>query len=69
MGVREIDRSLDQWELRVQDLKRRVILAPTPKERERWHAILLLAQEWTAAATAESLDWDPHHRPVGSSVG
>ena len=26
------------------DLRRRVILAPTPRERERWYAILLLAQ-------------------------
>ena len=30
------------------------------RERERWHSILLLAQGWTAAATAEMLDRDPH---------
>ena len=58
--VREINLSLDQWELRVQNLQRRVILASTPKEQERSHAILLLAQEWTAAATTELLDRDPH---------
>ena len=50
MGVREIDRSLEQWEMGVKDMQRRVILAPTPRERERWYAILLLAQGWTAAA-------------------
>ena len=44
MGVREIDRSLEQWQMGVKDLRRRVILAPTPRERERWYAILLLAQ-------------------------
>ena len=48
MGVREIDRSLEQWQMGVKDLRRRVILAPTPRERERWYAILLLAQGLTA---------------------
>ena len=60
MGVREIERSLGQWELGVKDVQRRMLLAPTPRERERWYAILLLAQGWTAAATAEALDRDPH---------
>ena len=27
---------------------------------ERWYAVLLLAQGWTAAATAETLERDPH---------
>ena len=58
MGVREIDRSLEQWHMGVKDLRRRVILAPTP--RERWYAILLLAQGLTAAATADALERDPH---------
>ena len=62
MGVREIDRFLEQWQIGVKDLRRRMILAPTPRERERWYAILLLAQGWTAAATAEAeaLERDPH---------
>ena len=37
-----------------------MILAPTPRERERWYAIVLLAQGLTAAATAEALERDPH---------
>ena len=39
-----------------------MILAPTPREREqeRWCAILLLAQGWTAATTAEALERDLH---------
>ena len=62
MGMREIDRSLEQWQMGVKDLRRRMILAPTPRERERWYAILLLllAQGLTAAATAEALERDPH---------
>ena len=38
MGVREIDGSLEQWHMGVKDLRRRIILAPTPRERERWNA-------------------------------
>ena len=34
--------------------------APTPRERERWHALWLLAQGWTAVAVAEALERDPH---------
>ena len=59
MGVREMDRSLEQWQMGVKDLRRRMILAPTPRERERWYAMLLLAQGLTAAATAEVLERDP----------
>ena len=58
MSVREIDRSLEQWQMEVKDLRRRMTLAPPP--RERWYAILLLAQGLTAAATAEALERDPH---------
>ena len=63
MGVSEIERSLEQWELGVKDLQRRMILAPTPRERERWYAMLLLAQGWTAGITAETLGRDP--RTIG----
>ena len=58
MGVRDMERSVEQWQMGVKDLRRRMILAPTP--RERWYAIWLLAQGWTAAATAGVLDRDPH---------
>ena len=32
MGVREIDLSLEQWQMGVKDLRRRMILEPTPRE-------------------------------------
>ena len=56
MSVREMER----WQMNAKDLHRRLILAPTPRERERWHALWLLAQGWTAAATADALGRDPH---------
>ena len=60
LGMGEIDRFLEQWEMDVPSVHRRLILVPTPRERERWHAIWLLTQGWTAAATAEALERDPH---------
>ena len=60
MGVRDIDRSLEQWQMGIKDWHRRLILAPTPREGERWHALWLLAQCWTASATGEALERDPH---------
>ena len=60
MGVREMERFLEQWQMDAKGLCRRMIPAPTPRERERWYAILLLAQGWTAAGTAEALERDPH---------
>ena len=60
MGVRDIDQSLEQWQMGTKDLRRRMILASTPRERERWYAIWLLAQGWTAVAAAEALERDPH---------
>ena len=60
MGVREIDQSLERWEMNAKDVHRRMILAPTPRERERWHAVWLLVQGWMASATAEALERDPH---------
>ena len=47
MGAREIHRDLEQWEMDAKALRRRMILAPTPRERERWYAVWLLAQGWT----------------------
>ena len=55
MGVREIERSLEQWQLGIKDLQKRLMLAPTPRERERWYATLLWAQGLRAAAAAGGL--------------
>ena len=66
MGAREIHRDLEQWEMDAKALRRRMILAPTPRERERWYAVWLLAQGWTAAADGGGAGAGPtHHWPVG----
>ena len=44
MGVREMERFLEQWQMDARDLRRRMIRSPTSRERERWYALLLLAQ-------------------------
>ena len=41
-------------------MRRRLYRAPTPRERERWHAVWPLAQGWTAAAVAQALERDAH---------
>ena len=61
MGVREMDRFLERWQMGCQGFASADDSgSPTPRERERWYALLLLAQGWTAAATAETLERDPH---------
>ena len=58
----EMTALLERWQLDVSGMHRRLILAPTPRERERerWHTIWLLAQGWTASAIGEALERDPH---------
>ena len=60
MGVREMERFVEQWQMDARDLRQRMIRSPTPRERERWYALLLLAQGWTGSAVAEALERDPH---------
>ena len=60
LGMREISGILEQWGMDVRDLRRRLILTPTPRERERRYAISLLAQGWSASGVAEVLERDPH---------
>ena len=61
MGAREIHRDLEQWEMDAKALRRRMILAPTPRERERWHAVWLLAQGWTQRRRRRR--WSGTHTP------
>ena len=46
--------------MNAKDLHLRMILTRTLRERERWHAVWLLVQGWTASAAAEALERDPH---------
>ena len=64
---------LGRWQLDVQAVRNQVYRAPTPRERERWHALWLLARGWTAVQVAEALgrdghtigDWIEHFREQG----
>jgi len=49
---------LGRWQLDVKQVRERVYRAPTPRERERWHAVWLLARGWAAEQVAEALERD-----------
>ena len=51
---------LERWKLDVRQVRERMYRAATPRERERWHALWLLARGWSAAQVAEALERDPH---------
>jgi hypothetical protein len=58
--VATLGETLARWHLDVAAVRERIYRAGNPRERERWHALWLLAQGWTAAQVAEALGRDPH---------
>ena len=56
----ELTNALEQWRLDLAAVRTLLYRAPTPRERERWHAVWLLARGWTAAEVAAALERDPH---------
>mgnify|MGYP001572838450 FL=1 len=56
----EIPALLKEWHLDEHGVKERMYRSPTPRERERWHALWLLAQGWSANRVADMLGRDPH---------
>ena len=74
--MQEMGGLLEQWCLDEAEVRRRMYRVPTPRERERWHAVWLLAQS-LPRATTRGLDGGggsslgagcPHHRPMGQSL-
>ena len=53
MGMRVIRPDLEGWQLDLAGVRSRMYLAPTPRERERWHALWLPCRGLTASSTAE----------------
>jgi hypothetical protein len=51
---------LARWQVTSAQLRDRMYRAPTARERERWHALWLLSQGWSAAAIAHAFERDPH---------
>jgi transposase len=58
--MNEMLEMLQTWELDTKAVWERMYDAPTPRERERWHAMWLLVQGWSAAQVAETLERDAH---------
>lgn len=58
--MNEMLQVLGIWQLDVKAVRERMYRAPTARERERWHAIWLLARGWSAAQVAEALERDAH---------
>jgi hypothetical protein len=56
----DVDEALRRWELDAAAVRARMYRAPTPRERERWHALWLATQGWPATRVAEALGRDPH---------
>lgn len=50
--------TLERWQLDVNRVRDHVYRAATPRERERWHALWLLALGWSADQVAEALQRD-----------
>ena len=49
---------LGRWQLDVNQVRQHMYRAPTPRERERWHAVWLLAQGWSVSQVAAALERD-----------
>ena len=55
-----MDDWLKTWKLDERRVRDRMYRAPTARERERWHAVWLVARGWSAARVAEALERDAH---------
>ena len=60
LGLPKMGALLERWRMDEAEVRRRIYRAPTPRERERWHAVWLLVQGWTAGAVAQALERDAH---------
>ena len=60
MVERGLTEELRRWQLDVPAVRLRMYRAPTPRERERWHALWLAAQGWPATRVAAALGRNPH---------
>ena len=60
LGMEEMGALLVRWRMDEVEVRRRMYRAPTPRERERWHAVWLLSQDWTSAGVGRALERDAH---------
>jgi anti-sigma-K factor RskA len=60
----ELEEALSRWQIDAAAVRERLYRAPTPRERERGHALWLVLQGWSTARAAAALERYPH--TVGS---
>jgi hypothetical protein len=58
--MKELEDAVQHWALDIGQVREHVYRAPTPRERERWHALWLALQGWPQVRVAEALGHDPH---------
>jgi hypothetical protein len=58
--MNDIGTLLTRWEVDERGLRERMYRAPTPRERERWHALWLLSRGMSEARVGQALERDPH---------
>jgi transposase len=58
--MKDVLKVLKKWDLNTDRVRLQMYRSPTPRERERWHAVWLTSQGWTAGKVAEALDRDQH---------
>jgi len=63
----ELEEALSRWQVDSATVRERMYRAPTPRERERWHALWLLARGWSEAQVATALERDAH--TIGAWIG
>jgi hypothetical protein len=56
----DLEEALNRWQIDTATVRERMYRAPTPRERERWHALWLALQGWSIARVATALGRDPH---------
>jgi anti-sigma-K factor RskA len=56
----DLEEAVRRWQLDEGAVRERVYRAPTPRERERWHALWLTLRGWPVAQVAGALGRDPH---------
>ena len=69
LGMTEMRALLERWRMDEAEVRRRMYRAPTPREREHWHAVWLLAQGWRAAAVGAGVGTGcPYRWPMGHGI-
>lgn len=58
--MNEMEKVLGTWQMDVKAVRERMYGAPTARERERWHAMWLMARGMSATQVADALERDAH---------